>query len=108
MEAQHILVPLGMVAGIIIIVIAILNYLLKRRILNSGNHDEEYIKLLNSAFEYRFSSLKWGLLLLFAGMGLVVNAYLPNNYAPLAFGIEAIFLAGGFLTYYFLTKKDLK
>jgi len=107
MNAQHILVPLGMIAGIIITVIAILNYSLKSKILKSGYQQEEYIKLLKSAFEYRSSALKWGLIMLFGGIGLVIINYIPNyEEGPLPYGIEAIMLAAGFITYYIVSRKE--
>jgi hypothetical protein len=107
---DHVLVPLALFGAVVIVIIAILNFILKMRILNSGVKDEYYIRLLANSFEYKSSTLKWGLLLLFGGLGLVVNEFIPTDSfdSPLAYGIEAIFLAGGFLLYYIFARKEKK
>jgi hypothetical protein len=104
-ELKNILVPLEMLGAIVIVVIAILNYSLKAKILKSGYKEEEYIKLLRTAFEYRSSALKWGILLLFAGIGLVIIAYLPDQ-ASFSFGVEVIVIGLGFITYYLIARKE--
>lgn len=106
---QHVLVPIVFFMGIVIIVIAILNFILRLRIINSGQKDAEYIKLLGHAFDYQSSALKWGLLLLYGGIGLIVIHFIPDDRdfeSSLLLGIEAVFLAAGFLTYYFIVRKS--
>lgn len=111
MDIQNTIVPLALFGGIVVIVIAILNFILKLRVLNSDIRDEVYIRLLTNSFEKKTSktdALKWGLLLFFGGIGLVVNQFIPGaNYmdSPLPYGIEAIFLSLGFLLYYYIERN---
>ncbi len=107
----HTLVPIALFGATVIIVIAILNFILKMRLISSGNKDEYYIKLLTGSFEYKSSALKWGLILLFGGIGLVVIEFIPGGKvygSPLPFGIEAIFLSIGLLVYYLIVRKELQ
>ncbi|SEL72644.1 DUF6249 domain-containing protein [Parapedobacter koreensis] len=98
-----------MVVGIIFFTIAyiietILKYRLRSRIVASGLTDERVIKgLFSSKVDNKFSSLKWGLILLFSGIGLIVLEYVPHDYeSPLPYGIEGAFIALGFLIYFFI------
>ncbi|AWV97216.1 hypothetical protein [Arcticibacterium luteifluviistationis] len=91
------------------IVAAITNYLLKKKLIQSGNLDAESQKIISQNFSgMKFDNLKWGLVLLFAGVGLVIIDLLPisdiqNMHLPL--GIELISIAIGFLTYFFYMKN---
>lgn len=109
-DLKHIVVPIALFGAIAMCIMALLNFILKMRIISSGDKDEFYIKILSNTIEkYKSGALKWGLLLLFGGMGLVLNSFIPgckNFDSPLPFGIESVFLAIGFLVYYVLT--DLK
>jgi hypothetical protein len=91
------------------VIIVITNYLLKRRLIQSGNLDTESQKLLSKSFiNMKFDNLKWGLVILFSGIGLVVIEFLPERRvenSSLAIGIELIFIAIGFLTYFFYVKN---
>lgn len=98
-------------AAFTIVIIAILNFILRMRILNSGYKDEAYIRLLSTSIEYKHSAIKWAVLLFFGGLGLITINYIPtpNGYeSPLPYGIEAIFLAAGFFVYYLITRKQNK
>lgn len=98
-------------AAFTIVVIAILNFILKLRILNLGYKDEAYIKLIFKKTEYKESALKWAMLLFFGGLGLIVINFIPNptSYqSSLPYGIEAVFLAAGFLVYYLAARKEKK
>lgn len=96
-------------AAFAVVIIAILNFILKMRILNLGYKDEAFIKLLSKTIEYKESALKWAILLLFGGLGLIVINFIPNPSAyesPLPYGIEAVFLAAGFMIYYLVARKE--
>lgn len=95
-------------AAFAIVIIAILNFILKMRILQLGYKDETYIKLLSKSIEYKESALKWAILLFFGGFGMIVINYIPNpaGYeSPLPYGIESVFLAVGFIVYYLIARK---
>lgn len=94
-----------------ILLIAILNFILKMRLINSRQTDPEVLKVLSSSFSHKIASLKWGIILLAGGIGLVLIYFIPsaNHYeSPLPYGIEMIFIAIGFLAYYFVahSKKE--
>lgn len=93
-----------------VLIIAMLNYRLKQRILNAGPLNESAVKALAQLSGYGLEALKWGLILLFGGIGLVVLQYLPYSAedSPLPYGVVTIFIALGFLSYYLIlrAKKD--
>ena len=98
-------------AAFAIVIIAILNFILRMRILQLGYKDESYIKLLSKSIEYKESALKWAILLFFGGLGLIVISYTSNPVSyesPLPYGIEAVFLSAGFIVYYLIARKDNK
>jgi hypothetical protein len=93
---------------IAVIVIHLMNYRLKKRILDQGTYDDVSMKLLHALSGNGSDILKWGIIFLFGGIGLVVLEFIPYSAedSSLPYGVEAIFLALGFLTYYFILKKD--
>jgi hypothetical protein len=57
----------------------------------------------------KYSSLKWGLIIFFAGLSLVIMEFIPaERDSPLPYGLFALSVSLGFLIYYFLLKKELK
>ena len=94
---------------IIVAIITITNYLLKKRLIQSGNLSPENMEAISKNFtSFKFDNLKWGLILLFAGIGMVIIDQLPletiqNFHLPI--GIELIAVALGFLIYFFYMKN---
>ncbi|TSD66804.1 hypothetical protein FFF34_005215 [Inquilinus sp. KBS0705] len=101
------IVMIVFVIAVAIVIIHAFNFKLKKRIIESGNIDENALKFLDSISGVNSEALKWGLILLFGGIGLVVIELLPyySEDSPLPYGIESIFLAIGFLAYYLLVRK---
>lgn len=104
-----------MVPGIIfistaVVLVAFFNYLLKKRVVESGPIDSNALDFLKSVSSTGDSVLKWGLLFFFGGLGLVVLEFLPfdSNNSSLPFGVECIFVSAGFLVYYYLVRKGEK
>jgi hypothetical protein len=93
-------------------------YSLKRKIIKNGHFEKaEIIEQKELARENydRSPSLKWGLVALFAGLGIVlfevlhvINPELFNYRTPFPFGVYLIFIALGFLIYYFYMVKRSK
>ena len=92
------------------------NFLLKRKIIKTGHIGKAEIldEIPVAESENRYPSLKWGLVALFAGLGLLVNdlfffrdphAMETGFYAMVPFGLELMFIAGGFLLYFFIVRK---
>lgn len=104
-----------LIVGIIFYAIAyiietILKYRLRSRIVSSGLTDDKAIKeLFSSKVDNRYSSLKWGLIMLFAGMGLMVIEFIQYEYnSPLPYGVEGTFIAIGFLIYFFFVNNRIE
>ena len=96
-----------LVVVIIVIVIAVVitswyNYRLKKRIIDSGPIDNDAINFLKKLIDSGAEQLKWGCVLFMSGLGLVVAHYLPyEEDSILPYGVEIMFIAAGFLIYYF-------
>jgi uncharacterized protein DUF6249 len=96
------------IIALTILIIALLNHRIKIRMIRLGFVDENAVKALNKLnYDLKIDTLKWGLILLFGGAGLIVLNYIqlqPDTTMP--YGIETLFLAAGFLAYYFITIKN--
>ncbi|SDS93209.1 hypothetical protein SAMN05216490_2120 [Mucilaginibacter mallensis] len=110
---QHVAVFL--VVAIIVITIAWViiswyNFRLKKRIIESGPVNEEALGFLkNLSPTSNTESLKWGCIIFAGGLGLVILQFIPYaEYSALPYGLEAMFIAAGFLTYYYLVNRKPK
>jgi hypothetical protein len=86
------------------------DYLLKKKMVDKGfvNDDTQAI-FKQHKIDNKASSLKWGLIILFAGLALILMEYIPSGpESPLPYGLFAVSVSLGFLIYYFLVKKDSK
>lgn len=91
---------------IAIFILALYNYMLKKRVINAGPLDENSVKFLAELGSGN-EALKWGLVLLWAGIGLVILGYIPYSAedSPIPYGVEIIFISIGFLIYYLLRRR---
>ncbi len=89
---------------------AITDYSLKKKMIEKGYVNEDTQAIFKTqASNNRYSALKWGLLFLFGGIALIVVGSLDvRSDSPIPYGIMAVALSVGFLTYYFAIKKELK
>lgn len=103
--------------GIYQIIKAFTDYLLKRKIISAGHIDKAGIlEYQNEKEEKNFPALKWGLVVLFAGLGLVVIEiiqrnqgqtdmnWMRNDHSFLPVGIELISVSLGFLIYFVISR----
>ena len=110
-ELQELLMPIAVMVPFAALVVlftrALTDYFLKKRIVQSGLGPEEMKELLKKQQQSKYSSLKWGLIILFGGLGLLVISAVPyqQDY-PFPFGILAVSVSLGFLIYYFMVKKE--
>ncbi|PWK75846.1 hypothetical protein LX99_03577 [Mucilaginibacter oryzae] len=93
---------------IAIFILALYNYRLKKRIIDAGPLDENstrFLAELGSGNE----ALKWGLVLLCAGIGLVIMQFIPYSAedSPVPYGVEMIFISVGFIIYYLLRRRKV-
>ncbi|MEM9673520.1 MAG: DUF6249 domain-containing protein [Cyclobacteriaceae bacterium] len=84
----------------------IFDYQLRRKMIQMGHVDQNSVAILNQKRNSRLDSLKWGLIILFAGIGFVIIS-IPSIEidSPLPFGIMSICIAVGFLLYFAISKR---
>ena len=83
------------------------DYLLKKKMVDKGfvNDDTQAIFKQHTT-ENKVTSLKWGLIIFFAGLALIIMEYVPvGPESPLPYGLFALSVSLGFLIYYFVVKK---
>lgn len=103
------IVMIAILIAISVMIVVMTNYQLKKKILDKENIDDKMFMILNSLTGFNSEMLKWGIILLFGGIGLIVLQFLPyDENSPLPYGVMTVFVALGFLTYYFLMKSQKK
>lgn len=96
-------------ASIVLFTRAIADYILKKKMIEKGyvNDDTQAI-FKRHADENKYASLKWGLIVFFGGLSLVIMEYIDfDRHSTLPFGLFAVSVSLGFLLYYFLVKKEM-
>lgn len=101
------IVMIALLIIIAVIIIALLKNRLKMRMIESSNIDDRLIEALtgpDAKPNAKMEILKWGLILFFGGTGLIVIEFLPfdSTQSSLPYGVEIVFIAAGFLSYYLL------
>lgn len=111
MNITELLMPVAVLgtfgAGVVLFAKTITDYFLRKKMVEKGYVNPEnsmLLKKLNS--NNRLEPLKWGLLILSSGIGLVIidSIELKEN-STLPFGIFAICLSVGFLAYFVIAKN---
>lgn len=85
------------------------DYILKKKMIEKGyiNEDAQSIFKKQEMVGNTLANLKWGLIIFFAGLALIVMEYIPYSPAsPLPYGLFALFVSIGFLIYYFVAKQS--
>lgn len=85
------------------------DYMLKKKMIDKGfvNDDTQAIFKQHTT-DGKFSSLKWGLIIFFAGLSLVIMEFIPTTPdSPLPYGLFAVSVSLGFLIYYYIVKKNI-
>ncbi len=117
-EGLAVLSVIGIITyGIITIIRLIIEYKLKRRLIDKAEVgvglstalEESMRSAVPKIEQLNYPTLKWGLVFLFAGIGLIITEFFNHDYrSPLPFGILSACVALGFLIYYFLMKKEME
>ncbi|MBV6646169.1 MAG: hypothetical protein KI790_12010 [Cyclobacteriaceae bacterium] len=110
-DLRELLLPpfvLGAISlGIIYFTRTLTDYWLKRKLIDNGLVNEDAGKFLNQqASQSKYASLKWGLIVFFSGIGLIIINNFDTHNSPLPYGILAVSASLGFLLYYFLMKRE--
>ncbi len=86
----------------------ITDYILKKKMIEKGyvNEDTQAI-FKRHVDENKYSALKWGLIILFGGLALIIMDFIPTSPdSPLPYGLLAFSISLGFLIYYFIIKNE--
>jgi len=97
-------------AAIVFFTRTLTDYVLKKKMIEKGfvNDDTQAI-FKRHTDENKYASLKWGLIVFFAGLSLIAMEYIDfYSNSPLPYGLFAVSVSLGFLIYYFIVKKELK
>jgi hypothetical protein len=115
---EHALITAIVFIGIYQLIKVFTDYLLKKKIITTGQVDKAGIlDTPKDKEESSYPTLKWGLVTLFAGAGLLLIALIDkgeninwihgsNSYLPI--GIELIAISLGFLVYFIITRFSTK
>lgn len=110
-DLTTVLVVASIFGSLLLFTMTITNFFLKRKMIDSKQLDPESLSLISKNFtSFKFDNLKWGLILLFGGIGFMLIAHLPHflrEDSVLPIGVEMVMVAFGFLTYYFLVKNKV-
>ena len=105
-----VLVPIGLT--FYMITKTLTDYFLRKKMVEKGLVGEDAVKILSKEMNEvnRYSSLKWGLIILSGGIGLVIIEVFAdwNELSSLPLGILSISISIGFLVYYFIVKNSRK
>jgi hypothetical protein len=111
---KDVLMPLAILgsfgAALILFTRALTDYMLKKKMIEKGfvNDDTQSI-FKKHTDENKYASLKWGLIIFFAGLSLILMEYIQfDRQSPLPYGLFAVSVSLGFLIYYFIVKKENK
>jgi hypothetical protein len=115
MEVTEVLMPISIIgslgAAVYYFTRTITDYILKKKMIEKGfvNDETQAIFKQHQTADSQYPSLKWGLIALFAGIGLIIMEYVPvRPDSPLPYGLFAVSVSLGFLVYYFLVKREQK
>lgn len=111
---RDVLMPLTIMgtfsAGIYYFTKIMTDYLLKKKMVDKGYVNEDTQAIFKQHVverDNKFTSLKWGLIIFFGGLSLILMEYIPAGpESPLPYGLFAVSVSLGFLIYYFVAKTD--
>ncbi|XOV93807.1 MAG: DUF6249 domain-containing protein [Bacteroidota bacterium] len=85
------------------------DYFLRKKIVDKGLESTDVSAFFKTEDKAKYSALKWGLIILFGGIGLMLIELMPySDESPMPYGVIATSIAIGFLTYYFIVKKEIE
>lgn len=97
--------------GLILFVRSITGYYLRKRMVDKGYVDKDSIAILSNREkdDNRMATLKWGLVVFFAGLGLVVIEFIDYDHdSPLPYGIFILSVSLGLLIHFFISGNLMK
>ena len=105
-ELIPIVAIISVFGSVIMFVTILTNYSLKRKLIDKGMVNPETANLFRSE-NGKQNSLKWGLIILFSGIGLIIiDSMGLDGDEAMPWGIEAVCVSVGFLLYYAIVKRE--
>ena len=107
-ELVPIIAIISVFGSTILFVSVLTNYFLKRKLIDKGMVNDDAANLFKRVTNKQ-NSLKWGLIILFAGIGLIIiDALGLDGDEAMPYGVEAVCISIGFLLYYVIARKEMK
>lgn len=107
-ELIPIVAIISVFGSVILFVTILTNYSLKKKLIDKDMVNNETANLFSKK-DSRQNALKWGLIILFGGLGLIIiDSMNLDNDEAMPYGIEAVCISVGFLIYYAMMKKELE
>ncbi|NOT75322.1 MAG: hypothetical protein HOP08_10360 [Cyclobacteriaceae bacterium] len=109
---REVLMPVAIFSGlggsVYFFVKVMTDYILKKKMIEKGFVNEDTQAIFKQVGDdNKYSSLKWGLIVFFGGLSLIIMEFISvNPESPLPYGLFAVSVSLGFLIYYFLVKKS--
>jgi hypothetical protein len=105
-ELIPIVAIISVFGSVILFVNALTNYSLKKKLIDKDMVNEDTTNMFRSKSSKQ-NALKWGLIVLFGGIGLIIiDSMGLDGDEAMPYGIEAVCIAVGFLVYYFVVKNE--
>lgn len=105
-ELIPIVAIISVFGSVILFVSTLTNYSLKKKLIEKNMVTKETTDLFKSVSSKQ-NALKWGLIILFGGIGLIIIDSLGlDGDDAMPYGIEAVCVSIGFLIYYFIVKDE--
>lgn len=112
-DLREVLMPISILgsfgAALYFFTSVLTNYILKKKMIDKGfvNDDTQAIfKQQAEGVTSKYSSLKWGMIIFFGGLALILMEFIPvRPESPLPYGLFAVSVSLGFLIYYFLVQQ---
>ncbi|MFT6867659.1 MAG: hypothetical protein ACJA08_002502 [Cyclobacteriaceae bacterium] len=112
---QEVLVPIAVIGtlalGIVTFTKILTEYFIRKKLVDKGLVGDDVTHILKKQNENaaKYGSLKWGLIVLFGGVGLIIAELMGYNWetSAIPYGVVAVSISLGFLTYYFMVKDKI-
>ncbi|MFY0602250.1 MAG: hypothetical protein JXR03_21425 [Cyclobacteriaceae bacterium] len=112
---EEVLVPIAVLGtlalGITTFTRILTEYFIRKKLVDKGLVGEDATQILSkqSAATSKFSSLKWGLIIFFAGTGIILSEILAYDWerSAMPYGILTMCVSLGFLIYYMIVKDKM-